>query len=156
MNLIHARCPDTPAMAGADSQRLFTCALPGAGHGNDMDGVVVRRGADGFDGAHLAGRHGFDGDAIVAAIGQADAGENEIAVLFDRDIVGSVELQPQSFACKPGDLAAYGIAVGGARNGDVVDCRAGDAAATLADRASLFYWRGGRCLDGDSVSVAFV
>src|SRR5665811_862955 len=109
-----------------------------AGDGDDVHGVAVRCGGDSFDYAFLPSRRCLDGDVVVAAIGQAGVGEDEIAVLCDLYFFPTLELEHQSFTGESGDGAADGVGVGGAGDGDIIDCRAGDAATALADRTGLF------------------
>src|SRR5450759_478618 len=137
------------------SPRLFATAFFGAGDGDDVQGVFVKGGADRFDLTHQLGRCCLDGDAVVAAVGQTDAGEDEVSVACDRQVVRPIELEHQPFAGKSGDRASDGVAIGGAGDGDVVDGCAGDAAAALADRTSLFDRCGRRGFDADGVGAVF-
>ena len=142
--------------AGCDTlPRLFAAAFFGAGDGDDVQGVFVKGGADGFDLAHQLGRCCLDGDAVVAAVGQTDAGEDEVAVACDRQVVRPIELEHQPFAGKSGDRASDGVAIGGAGDGDIVDGCAGDAAVALTDRTSLFDRCGRRGFDADDVGAVF-
>src|SRR5450759_4631670 len=135
--------------------RLFAAALFGTGDGDDVQSVFVKGGADGFDLAHLLGRCCLDGDAVVAAVGQTDVGEDEVAVACDRQVVRPIELEHQPFAGKSGDHASDGVAIGGAGDGDIVDGCAGDAAVALTDRTSLFDRCGRRGFDADDVGAVF-
>ena len=84
---------------------LFVPAFLGAFDGDDVEGICVKGGADGFDLARLSGRCGFDGHVVVAAIRQAHVGEDEVAVFFDGEVVRPIQLQHQPLANKAGNSA---------------------------------------------------
>src|SRR5512144_720601 len=95
------------------SLRLLVATFAGTGDCDDVQGVGVRRGGDGFGLTGLARRGLLDGDAVVATVGQSDVGEDEVAVLRNLDFLLPLEFEHQSFVLsgKSLDLASDGVAI---------------------------------------------